>query len=261
MTWWEAAILGLVQGSTEFLPVSSSGHLVLAESILGLALPGVGFFALLHVATLLAVLIVYWRRIWSLLVGAGSGEAGSWRYLGLLALATLPAAAAGLLFRELFERSFESLTVVSADFALTGAILWSTRYASSRNHRAEPSVAGAGAIGLAQALAILPGISRSGATVTAALWLRVHPARAAEFSFLMAIPAIAGAALLEAPEVLNGSSWGSVPVAAGFVSAMASGVVAIKVLVRMLEKGSFYRFAPYCWLVSLVTLLWVWLGR
>jgi undecaprenyl-diphosphatase len=261
MNWWEGVVLGLVQGLTEFLPVSSSGHLVLAETAMGLSLPGVGVFALLHFATLLAVLVVYWRRLWSLLRGAGAGDRASWRYLGLLALATVPAAAAGLLFRDFFERSFDSLLLVSADFAVTGAILWSTRYARSRSALSEPSAPGAGAIGLAQVLAILPGISRSGTTVAAALWVGVAPAKAAEFSFLMAIPAIAGAALLEAPAAVASTSVGLGELSASFLAALISGVVAIKLLVRMLESGTFYRFAPYCWLLSLSSLMWTLLGR
>ncbi|GIW51168.1 MAG: undecaprenyl-diphosphatase [Gemmatimonadales bacterium] len=261
MNWWEGVVLGLVQGLTEFLPVSSSGHLVLAERALGLSLPGVGVFAILHFATLLAVLVVYWRRLWSLLRGVGSGDRASWRYVGLLALATLPAAAAGLLFREFFERSFDSLLLVSVDFAVTGAILWSTRYARARGTLPEPSAPGAGAIGLAQVLAILPGISRSGTTVAAALWLKVQPAKSAEFSFLMAIPAIAGAALLEAPSALHSASVGLSQLSASFVAALISGVVAIKLLVRMLESGTFHRFAPYCWALSAGGLLWVLVAR
>ncbi len=257
MTWWEGLVLGLVQGLTEFLPVSSSGHLALAERALGLSLPGVGVFAILHFATLLAVLVVYWRRLYSLLKGAGSGEGASWRYMGLLALATLPAAAAGLLFQDFFERSFDSLLLVSIDFAITGLILWSTRYTGPRSALSEPSPLGAGVIGMAQVLAILPGISRSGTTVAAALWLKVRPHRAAEFSFLMAIPAIAGAALLEAPEALQSTSVGLGELSASFLAALISGVIAIKLLVRMLESGAFYRFAPYCWLLSLGGLIWV----
>jgi undecaprenyl-diphosphatase len=261
MSWWEGVVLGLVQGLTEFLPVSSSGHLVLAEAALGLALPGVGVFAVLHLATLLAVLVVYWRRLWSLLQGAASGEPAAWRYIGLLALATFPAAAAGLWFRDFFERSFDSLLLVSADFAFTGAILWSTRYARLRASLPAPSPVGAGAIGLAQMLAILPGISRSGSTVAAALWVKVSPTQAAEFSFLMAIPVIAGAGLLELPSVLETSSVGLGELSGSFAAALISGVVAIKLLVRMLESGTFYRFAPYCWFLSLGSLLWVLAAR
>lgn len=261
MTWWEGMVLGLVQGLTEFLPVSSSGHLVLAEKALGLSLPGVGVFAVLHLATLGAVLLVYWRRLWSLIKGAGSGDRESLRYTGLLVLATLPAAVAGLLFRDFFERSFDSLVFVSIDFGATGLILWSTRYARAPSPRSEPSPLGAWGIGLAQVLAILPGISRSGTTVAAALWLKIRPDKAAEFSFLMAIPAIAGAALLEASTVLNGASVGSAELSVGFVAALISGIVAIRLLVRTLESGAFYRFAPYCWFLSLGSLIWPLVAR
>lgn len=261
MTWWEGMVLGLVQGLTEFLPVSSSGHLVLAEKALGLSLPGVGVFAVLHLATLVAVLVVYWRRLWSLIRGAGSGDRTSWRYIGLLVLATFPAVVAGLWFRDFFERSFDSLVSVSIEFGVTGLILWSTRYARAPEPVPEPSPLGAWVIGLAQVLSILPAISRSGATVAAALWLKVRPDKAAEFSFLMAIPAIAGAVLLEGPTVLNGASVGSAELSVGFAAALISGIVAIRLLVRTLESGAFYRFAPYCWFLGLGSLIWALAAR
>ncbi|HEX9582524.1 MAG TPA: undecaprenyl-diphosphate phosphatase [Gemmatimonadales bacterium] len=256
MTWWEGAVLGLVQGLTEFLPVSSSGHLVVAEAALRLRMPGVAFDVLLHVATLGAVVLVYHRRIGSLLAGLGRGHGGATRSVGLLALATVPAGLAGVLLGDMFQRAFDSLRVVGVDFMITGAVLWSTRRLSG-GARTEPTVAGAGAIGLAQALAIMPGISRAGSTVAAALWAGVAPARAAEFSFLMAIPVILGAAVLELPELAGGTPGaGPASLIWGAAAAFGSGIVAIKVLVRVLERGAFYRFAPYCWIIGAGTILW-----
>lgn len=256
MTWWEGAILGLVQGLTEFLPVSSSGHLVVAEAALGLQMPGVAFDVLLHVATLGAVVSVYYRRIGSLLVGLGRAEGGAARSVGLLAIATVPAGLAGVLLGDLFARAFDSMRVVGIDFLITGTVLWTTRRLSG-GARPEPTVAGAAAIGLAQAVAIMPGISRAGSTVAAGLWMGVAPARAAEFSFLMAIPVILGAAVLELPNLAGGSAGaGMGPMVWGAVAAFASGIVAIKLLVRILERGAFHRFAPYCWLIGSVTIAW-----
>jgi len=256
MNWWEGIVLGLVQGLTEFLPVSSSGHLVLAESLLGLRTPGVFVEVAVHVATLVAVAVVYWQRIAQLLVGMARGDGGAWRSVGLLVLASIPAAVVGLLFKDWFERTFDSLIVVGFDFLLTGTILWSTRLVRPGD-RGEPTAGGAVTIGLTQALAILPGISRSGSTVAAGMWVGVDPVRAAEFSFLMAMPAIAGAAVLELPNLASGTaSVGVVPLGLSFVTALTAGIFAIRFLVRLLARRAFHRFAPYCWLLGGAPLGW-----
>jgi len=261
MNYGQAVLLGLVQGLTEFLPVSSSGHLVVAEAAVGLSIPGVTVEVLLHVATLLAVLIVYWVRIVELVVGCARGRAEAWKTVGLLALASVPAAVVGVLFEHAIEQAFDSLLLVGVNFLVTGAVLWSTRRLLTRATAATPTVGGATAVGIAQAFAILPGISRSGTTVSAALWFGVNPQRAAEFSFLMAVPAIAGAAVLELPSLSLGSfggGWG--PALAGFIAALASGVFAIRFLLALLRRGAFHRFAPYCWALGIVTVVWALVG-
>ena len=257
MTWWQGLVLGVVQGLTEFLPVSSSGHLVVAERVLGVARQGVVVEVALHVATLVAVLVVYRGRIWGVLAGLTRKDGGSWRYVGLLALATIPAGLAGVLLGDWFERAFTSLAVVGVDFLLTGAILWSTRGPAARAGLSEPSWGAAGGIGLAQAFAIMPGISRSGSTVAAALWAGVRPAQAAEFSFLMSIPVIAGAAVLELPKLATEAPGVAlVPLSVACVAALFAGIAAIKLLVVLLERGAFHRFAPYCWALGAGTLAW-----
>jgi undecaprenyl-diphosphatase len=256
MTWWEGIVLGLVQGLTEFLPVSSSGHLVLAEALLGLRTPGVFVEVAVHVATLVAVAIVYWQRLAQLLLGVVRREPAAWRSVGLLALASVPAAVVGLLFEDWFARTFDSLRIVGIDFLITGTILWSTRLVRPAR-RSEPVAGGALAIGIAQALAIFPGISRSGSTVAVGMWVGVEPVRAAEFSFLMAMPAIAGAAVLQIPELSAGTaSVGAGPLALSFVAALVSGVLAIRLLVHLLARRAFHRFAPYCWLLGGATRGW-----
>jgi undecaprenyl-diphosphatase len=256
MTWWQGAVLGIVQGLTEFLPISSSGHLVVAERMIGLRTPGVLVEVVLHVATLLAVVIVYWERLIELTTGLVARRPEAWRYVGLLALGTIPAALIGFLFADWFERAFDSLVTVGVSFLLTSAFLWSTRWARQLT-KAEPSVSGAVGIGLAQALAVLPGISRSGSTITAGMWLGVDPVRAAEFSFLLAIPAILGAAVLQIPDLSAGAlDVGLSSLAVGFVTSLVAGILAIKVLVVLLEKRAFHRFAPYCLILGLLTLTW-----
>lgn len=257
MTYWQGLLLGVVQGLTEFLPISSSGHLVVAEAAVGLATPGVLVEVAVHVATLLAVVVVYRARLTELLVGVLRGEWAAWRYVGLLAVGSVPAAVVGLLFADWFERAFDSLLIVGVDFLVTGLILWSTRGVLGRSVREEPTPGGSAGIGVAQALAIMPGISRSGATVAAGLWHGVDPVRAAEFSFLLAIPAIAGAAALQIPDLSTGlASVGGGPLAVSFAAALISGVAAIRFLVALLRRGAFHRFAPYCWALGAVTIVW-----
>lgn len=261
MTYWQGIVLGVVQGLTEFLPISSSGHLVVTQAAVGLAVPGVLVEVALHVATLVAVAVVYARRLLELGRGAVGGDRGSWRDIGLLAVASVPAAVVGLLFAEMFERAFDSLLAVGIDFLVTGAILWSTRRIAAKATAPRPGVGGAVGIGVAQALAIMPGISRSGTTVSAGLWLGIDPVRAAEFSFLMAMPAIAGAAVLQLPELSGGiASVGGGPLAASFLASLVSGIVAIRILVALLRRGMFHRFAPYCWAIGAVTVAWALMG-
>ena len=259
MSWWQGMLLGLVQGLTEFLPVSSSGHLVVAEAVLGLQTPGLVVEVVLHVATLLAVVIVYWKTLRKLAAGAIAGDRAAWRYVLLLALAAVPAGLVGVTLQDWFESTFDSLELVGVNFLITGAVLWSTR--GRVGHGERPTVKGAMGIGGAQALAILPGISRSGMTVAAGMWLGVDAVRAAEFSFLLAIPVIAGAAVLQIPD-LSGDMMSIVtfPLMAGFVAALVSGVLAIRVLIALLRARAFHRFAPYCWTIGVITLLFASLG-
>jgi len=256
MTWLQGAILGIVQGLTEFLPVSSSGHLVVVESAFGLSTPGVLVEVVLHVATLLAVFVVYWRRLSQLISGAFRGELSEWRYGLLLAIGTVPAALVGLLLTDWVERAFDSLIAVGIDFIVTAIILWSTRWVRPGS-ATEPSIASAGGIGLAQAFAVFPGVSRSGSTIAAATWLGVEPVKAAEYSFLLAIPAITGAGLLQIPAISTDAlDVGLGPLALGFAIALASGIFAIRVLVVLLKRGGFHRFAPYCLMLGIATLIW-----
>lgn len=257
MTWWQAVILGLVQGLTEFLPVSSSGHLVLAERLARVHTPGVFVEVALHVATLGSVCVVYGRRMVELARGLVTGEGDHRGYVWLLVLATIPAALVGGLLNDVIEAAFDSLAAVGVAFLFTGVVLWSTRHLVGT--RGTPTTRSAIGIGLMQALAILPGVSRSGSTVSAALWAGITPQRAAEFSFLMAVPTIAGAALLEARDaVANAGAAGVGPLLIGCAVALVSGIWAIRFLVALLHRGRFHAFAPYCWAVGVFTLLLAW---
>ena len=256
----EAIFLGLVQGLTEFLPVSSSGHLVIVQTLLGVNQEGLLFEIVVHVATLVSVLVFYRRRVASLLVGVLKGRGQDLRYAGKLVVATLPAVIAVLLFGDFFEAQFDSPRVAGWFLLATGGILWTTRRTAPAADRPEPSWAAALLIGCAQALAIFPGISRSGATVSAALALGIAPTAAAEFSFMMSVVAISGAAVRSLPE-LGAVPTEAVPalILAG-VTSLVSGVAAIWLFVRLLRTQVFYRFAYYTWAAGTAFLLWLKLG-
>lgn len=250
----EAALLGLVQGLTEFLPVSSSGHLVLVQRLLGIAEEGVLFEVVLHLATLLSVLIFYRRRVAELTLGVLRREAAAWHYAAKLALATSPVVLLVLVAGDALEAQFESARAAAFGLLATGAILWTTRRTLPNAHATEPGYLAALLIGCAQALAVLPGISRSGTTVAAALALGIAPAAAAEFSFLMSVIAILGAAVRAAPALAQTDPTAAAPLLLGGVVALISGVAAIWAFVRLLRTGSFHAFAWYVWPVGLLAL-------
>lgn len=248
MTVPEAVLLGLVQGLTEFLPVSSSGHLVLAEALLGVDLPGVVFEVSVHVATLCAVLWVYRRRIAELALGIAGRDRESLRYVGLLALASIPAGLAGVLGRSAIESLFDRPIAAAIFLLVTGALVWTLRRTTRRRGSDRVRVLPALWVGVAQATAILPGISRSGATVAAGVWRGIDAVRAAEFSFLLSVPAIAGAAVLQSDAMAaTAAHTGVAPLLVGFAAALVSGVLAIRIFVRFLESRRFHHFAWYCW--------------
>lgn len=251
MTWWESVVLGLLQGATEFLPVSSSGHLVMGQALLGLELPGVGYEVTLHLATLVSVVVVYFARLSDLAKGAFSREREALRYLGLLFLASVPAAFVGIGFEDYLEGLFDMPWVTGVALIVTGLILWTSKAALARGPDNKPGAVDAVLMGCAQAFAIVPGISRSGSTVVTGLWRKVDPEEAAAFSFLMSIPAIGGAALLKFPEVRETAVaselgiWGL-----GAAVAAVTGVLAIRTFVAMLRQRSFHAFGPYLWVVG-----------
>lgn len=263
MNLWQGILLGLVQGLTEFLPVSSDGHLAVIGQVAGVHTPGVFVEVALHVATLGSILVVYGRRFWQLALGVLRRQPEELRYGGLLLIGMIPAGIVGLVFEDLIGRAFNSLWAAGAGFLITAAALWSTRRrGAAPDAAAWPTPVGALIIGLAQALAPLPGISRSGMTIASGLWVGLGAVAAAEFSFLMAIPVIAGAGLLEARYASADLALvGAVPLLVGALVAFFSGVFAIRFLVAMLRRGRFYIFAPYCFAVGLFTLAYaLWHG-
>lgn len=254
----ESIWLGVVQGLTEFLPVSSSGHLVIFQELFGGGgQTGLAFEVALHVATLFAIVIFYRQRIFGLTRDTLRGDANAWRYVAKLIVATLPAVAVGLTLKDLIQEQFHLPWISGVCLLITGAILWTTRSTLPRANAEEPTFLAAFIIGCAQAFAILPGISRSGTTVAMALALGVRAERAAEFSFLMGIIAITGAAVLMLPDLEGASTDLLGAIALGSVAALIFGVIAIWLFIRLLKRQSFHLFSYYTWFAGTLFLGWL----
>lgn len=263
-------ILGIVQGLTEFLPISSSGHLVLFQNLLGFKEPELLLDCSLHLGTLLAVCIYLRSDLKNILTETKKFTLGFFQtrgtkkalkenphtYLALMVLiGTLPTLLAGLLFRAAVEDLFGSLSTVGIMLVVTGLILAVSKLIpEGHDRREEVAILVAIAIGAAQGLALIPGISRSGATIVCALVCGLRRELAARFSFLLAIPAIVGATLVQ----LNAEAMGRVGVlslTSGFVCAALIGLIALRILMGVVRKGKLFWFAPYCWALGLLILL------
>lgn len=262
MTLWDAIILGVVQGLTEFLPISSSGHLVISKHILGVTMPGISFEVWLHFGTLIAVLVYFYRRILQLLLALKPGETTkdiAYRRTTIWAIivGTLPAVAVGLTLKSSIENAFSSPVFVSSMLICTGVLLLLSILAKNKNLGI--TIPKGLAIGLAQAMAILPGISRSGSTITAAMFLGMKPSEAAEFSFLLAVPAVGGAFLLDVlsvgSDVFAGDSL--LLYIVGTAVSFVFGLLSIHYLLKIVKKGSFYVFGFYCLAAGIVSLIYV----
>ncbi len=260
----QALILGLVQGATEFLPISSSGHLVLVPWFLSWENPGLVFDTFLHLGTLVAVLAYFRHDLWSLaLAWAGSLRARGLsnpqaRVAWLIIWGTLPAVAMGLALEGLFERLFAAPVLVSLFLLVTGLLLvLGERVRKSESRMESLTWLDALLVGLAQGVALAPGISRSGATISAGLWRGLKREEAARFSFLLATPAILGANLLQLWDLARLSSAGEAAstLLLGFLAAAVSGYLAIRFFLGFLKRRSLYAFSLYCWLLGTLTLL------
>lgn len=257
----EVMVLSVLQGIAEFLPISSSGHLVLGKSLLGIGNVGIRLDVALHVGTLISIFVFYWQIVRKLLAGLVSADAAArseaWLYAAKVVLSAIPVALVGVLFKDQLEALFSSPKMVGVAFLFTGVILTITRFLP----RGEKSVSFGRAflMGVFQAVAILPGVSRSGMTLVAARAAKVDAAKSAEFSFLMSAPPIAGAALLEVLNALK-SAEATVEVswtycAFGAIVSAVVGYFALKVLLKSLKSDRFWLFGPYCFLIGLITLL------
>ena len=265
----QAIIIGLVQGLTEFLPVSSSAHLIFAQQALGVADVGLAFDVLLHVGTLVAVIVYFFNDIVNMIKGfllslvdlkdgnfIGELKKDPYKKLAWLTiLATIPIGIVGVLFNDIVESMFMGLTVPAFLLLITGCLLYvSQRMNSGRIDVRNISLKEALIMGCGQALAILPGLSRSGTTIAAGLFAGLDKEFAAKFSFILSIPAILGAAVVELRHI-GGANIEIGACIAGFIVAAISGYLAISFLLKIVREKSLDIFAYYCWIVGLIVLV------
>ncbi len=263
----QALILGIVQGLTEFLPVSSSAHLVFTPYLIGTS-SSLAYDTLLHIGTLVAVVAYFWNDIINMIKSffsslldifrgrflKGLKEDQFKKLAWFVIIGSIPAGLAGILFESTFEGLFSNVIIVGFFLIITGFLLWGSEMMSRKiedkkslkNMTLKNSII----IGIAQACAIAPGISRSGATISAGLFLGVDKELAARYSFLLSIPAILGAALVQAKDISSLMDIGSAAAIAGFIAAIISGYLAVRFMLKLIKERNLLPFAYYCWIIG-----------
>ena len=262
MSWFEALILGLIQGLTEYLPVSSSGHLAIGQALFGMndGADNLMFTVAVHVATVLSTIVILWSEIDWILKGLFKCELNAeTKYVLNIIVSMIPVGIVGLFFKDYVEEIFGSgLLVVGFCLLITASLLLFSYYAKPRQ-KEHISWKDALIIGIAQAIAVLPGVSRSGSTIATGLMLGNKKESMAQFSFLMVIPPILGEALLDVLKMLKGEDvMGGIealPLVIGFLAAFLSGCVACKWMINIVKKGKLIYFGIYCAIVGVVTIL------
>jgi len=256
MTIIEAVVLGIIQGLTEFLPVSSSGHLVLFQQLFGIGGDmALTFDVALHVGTLLAVIMIYWKRIWEMLMHPFS------KLPVYLVLGTIPTVIIALLFKDAIEGYYASGSLLGPGFIFTGLVLLGAeRIGNGRKDIREMKLTDALLIGTGQGLALLPGISRSGTTISSGLALGLERGFAADYAFLLSIPAILGGAFLDILDVVRGDtaaieSIGTIPLVAGVAASAVTGFLAIKVMLSAVKKMKLKYFAWYVLVLGILVII------
>ena len=260
MDWFQALILGLIQGLTEYLPVSSSGHLTIGQEILGISSgDNLMFDVAVHVATVCSTLVVLWSEIEWIVKGLFKCELNDeTRYALNILVSMIPVGIVGVFFKDEVEAIFGSgLLIVGIMLLVTASLLAFSYYAKPRQ-KEKISLKDAFIIGVAQACAVMPGLSRSGSTIATGLLLGNKKERLAQFSFLMVIPPILGEALLDGVKAVKGvdvfGDISTLPLIVGFVAAFASGCFACKWMINIVKRGKLIYFAAYCAVAGLVAI-------
>lgn len=250
----QAVVLGIVQGLTEFLPISSSGHLAIVPKFLGWEDPGAAYTAVVQIGTEIAVVLYFWRDIWTIgsgwvkgLFSAEAREAHEWRMGWFIIIGSLPIVALGLLLQDMIDREFRNLWVIGSTLIVLGVVLGIAERVGRRvKPIAELNTRDAILLGLAQAGALVPGVSRSGATISMGLFLGYERAAATRYAFLLAIPAVVGAGLYKLKDIGDGSNtygWG--PTIVGTVVSFAVGLAVIHWLLKYVSTRSYAPFVAY----------------
>ena len=264
MNWFEALWMGLIQGLTEYLPVSSSGHLTLASALFGIkAEENLAFTIAVHVATVLSTLVILWKEIAWIFKGLFRFENNAeTRYVANIVVSMIPVGIVGVFFKDKVEEIFGAGVAVVGAMLLVTALLLTFSYYAKPRQKENISLRDAFIIGLSQAVAVLPGLSRSGTTIATGLLLGNNKAKLAQFSFLMVIPPILGEALLDTVKMIKHGTaavMGDISLgilAVGFVAAFVSGCIACKWMISIVKRGKLIYFAIYCAVVGVATLIW-----
>lgn len=255
----KAVVLGAIQGFTEFLPVSSSGHLLLARKLLGLSEAGLLLDTMLHLGTLFAVVVVFWRDFLEMIRRPFS------RLTLLIVVGTIPTAVIGLAFKDFFEDLARTGATVGWEFLATGLILWLADVIKDRGIKSMDRISFGDSliIGTLQGAAILPAISRSGLTIAGSLFQGIERKTAARFSFLLSVPAILGAVVVQGAELMEGKveSIGTVPMLAGMAISLLTGYIAVRWMLKIIQRGSLRGFAVYVWILGIGVLIAQFLGK
>lgn len=274
MTILEAIIVGVVQGLTEFIPVSSSAHIILAQSVLGVKRPGITFEVVVHIGTLFSVFWVFGQDIKKLLYATldiprtllnkenfnSLKNKDERNFIYMLIIGTIVTGSVGIIFNDFFISLYDNLRVVGSMLLVTGTMLWlSQKIRPGFKDEGKIRPLDAIVIGAFQSLAISPGISRSGSTIAGALLRKLDKETAVRYSFILSVPAILGATLLEVKDIFQ-SGFDSdliVPYLFGLIFSAISGIIAIKWLVNFLKKGKLHYFSFYCWFLGLLVLIFL----
>ncbi len=277
MTWLEGFILGLTQGLAEFLPISSSGHLALLQHFFGVDESKVLCFSvLLHFGTLVSLVAAFWRDILDLIAElfrtlgdlfSGRGlriNSSPTRRLGvMIVIATIPTALAGLLLEDFFNGLYSSVRIIAICLIITGILLWvAEKAAKGWKNIYDMRFRDAFIVGCFQAVAICPGISRSGSTLVGSLFTGLERELAVRYAFLISLPSILGAVILEAPDAISAGIEGGTlgPILLGVIVSAVSGFIAIKWMIKLVSKKKLYYFSYYVWIVAIAVLIYSFIG-
>ncbi len=250
ISFWQAVILGLIQGLTEFLPVSSSGHLTIVQSFMQISGNMITFDIFVHLGTLVAVFVAFWSDIAALL------RRPFCRFTVMIIAGTIPAAIMGFLLNDFFEMLFSSITAVCCALIVTGVLLWISDHFSGTKSVNDMTLKDALLVGIFQGIAITPGLSRSGSTIFGALLCGLKRSEAAKLSFILSIPVILGAAVKQLHDVAGDSAFVFQPsYIVGAIVAAVSGYLAIRIFLRLLARKSLRVFSYYVWALAIVVLI------